>query len=246
MKPIKALELYFADWSRFEKAWLVAFGAIAVGVSLARGGTLLGLVAAVTGMLTVVLVAKGRISNFYFGIVNTVAYAAIAYGSQFYGEVMLNLLYFLPMQFVGLYLWSANPLSGAVDSVEVRSLSNRRRVAWATVAAVAILGYAVVLRSLGGSLPLFDSTSTVLSVLAQYLMVRRVAEQWAAWLTVDGVTIYMWSSTYLADGTGLAMVVMWSAFFVNACYGYYNWTQMERARVSEPADGERARAGEPA
>ncbi|WP_263018208.1 nicotinamide riboside transporter PnuC [Natronobiforma cellulositropha] len=82
--PRSQLRAAFAGWTVFERLWLLLFCSTAVYVSLAMGGTTLELVASITGMITVVLVAKGRISNYYFGLVNTVLYAYLAYASGFY------------------------------------------------------------------------------------------------------------------------------------------------------------------
>jgi hypothetical protein len=59
-------------------------------------------------MLCVVLVAKGKIANYYFGIVQTLTYAYIAYGYGLYGEVMLNALFYFPVQFIGIYMLKQN------------------------------------------------------------------------------------------------------------------------------------------
>ena len=60
----------------------------------------LGSLACVTGVLCVVLVAKGNIWNYAFGLVNVSLYAWISYKSSLYGDAGLNALYYLPMQFV--------------------------------------------------------------------------------------------------------------------------------------------------
>lgn len=42
------------------------------------------------------------------GTINTVLYAIIAWKARYWGEVMLNLIYYVPMNFVGMYMWSKN------------------------------------------------------------------------------------------------------------------------------------------
>jgi nicotinamide mononucleotide transporter len=217
---------YFADWTAFEKGWAVTFALIAVTATYYTDGSLLALVAAFTGMATVILAAKGRIATYYVGAVNSALYAYIAFQSEFYGEVMLNGMFFLPMQFVGLYMWNQNTLENTIDTVKADRLPNRRRVGWLFLSVIAVAGYSVFLRWLGGNLPLVDAVSTVLSVVAMVLMVRRVMEQWLAWITVNVVSIYMWANIYSAETGSSAMVVMWTAYLVNSIYGYYNWLQM--------------------
>ena len=69
---------------------------------------ILGVIAVISGVISVVLAAKGHIGYYFFGIINIVAYIIIGYIASLYGEVMLNTLYYLPMQFVGLYFWKKN------------------------------------------------------------------------------------------------------------------------------------------
>ena len=217
---------YFDNWTTFEKVWLFVFTAVGIALSLYWDSSIISMAAMVTGMVTVVLVAKGEISNYAFGVVNVVLYGWIAYQSQFYGEVMLNWAYYLPMQFIGYYLWKRN-MDGLV---EVKSFTNRQRLGIYAGSIAAIGGYGLVLQAINGNLPFFDATSTVLSVVAMLLMAARSKDQWGLWIIIDVVSIYMWLSVFIEDGTGIAMVVMWSAYLVNAVYGYWNWTKMEGAQ----------------
>ena len=153
---------YFDNWTTFEKVWLFVFTAVGIALSLYWDSSIISMAAMVTGMVTVVLVAKGEISNYAFGVVNVVLYGWIAYQSQFYGEVMLNWAYYLPMQFIGYYLWKRN-MDGLV---EVKSFTNRQRLGIYAGSIAAIGGYGLVLQAINGNLPFFDATSTVLSVVA--------------------------------------------------------------------------------
>jgi len=228
----------FAGWAPFEIAWLAVFSIVNVWLFFAWDDTWIGLLTSLTGMLNVVLVAKGKISNYWFGLVNVSLYGWTAYGNQYYGEVMLNLGYFLPMQVVGLYLWRRNvdPTKTA-DDVRARWLSWRERWLWLAVSVAGTAGYAVVLERLGGNLPAFDSASTVLSVIAMILMVRRVAEQWILWIAIDVVSIYLWLVVLDEGGNEVSMVVMWSAYLVNAIYGMWRWKGLAGAEPRvEPAE----------
>ena len=225
---MKFVKKYFGDWNGFEKIWLFAFTLINIYLFFAWEDSVIGLITSLTGMICVVLVAKGKISNYYFGIVNVLLYAYIAYQSQYYGEVMLNALYFLPMQFVGLYYWRkhSNKKKGK-DDVGVKHLDKRERFIWGMLSVVGVVAYGVFLKYLGGTLPFIDSASTVLSVIAMILMVKRVSEQWLLWIAIDVVSIYMWFYVLMQGGNDVSMLVMWSAYLVNAIYGYYNWKKLE-------------------
>src|SRR3954466_3951520 len=105
----------FKNWTRFEIVWLFTFTIVNIYLFIAWEDSLIGLISSITGMLCVVLVAKGKIANYYFGIVQTLTYAYIAYGYGLYGEVMLNALFYFPVQFIGIYLWKQNRTEQGVN-----------------------------------------------------------------------------------------------------------------------------------
>ena len=225
---MKALT-YFDDWTMFEKCWLATFTLINIYLFFAWQDSLIGLTASITGMICVVLVAKGKVANYYFGVVNVLLYAYIAYQSKYYGEVSLNLLYYFPAQFVGLYYWKKNEKENkGKKTVQVLSMTAFQKIVWGSIVLVGVVLYYFVLRMWGGELPLADSASTVLSVFAMILMVKRLTEQWILWIAVDVISIYLWLTVFLEKGNNVSMLVMWSAFLVNAIYGYYNWKRMEK------------------
>lgn len=217
------------NWTMFEKCWLSIFTLINIYLFFAWDDTWIGLIASLTGMICVVMVAKGMVANYYFGIVNVVLYAYIAYQSKYYGEVSLNMLYYFPMQFIGLYYWQKNK-NKTETAIKVLKLTNARRFAWGNLIIVSTVLYYFILNELGGNLPFADSLSTVLSVFAMILMVKRVVEQWLLWIIVDVVSIYLWLTVFLKEGNDVSMLVMWTAFLVNAIYGYYNWNRMEKIK----------------
>lgn len=225
---MKALKTYFNDWTIFEKIWLVTFTLTNIYLFYAWHDTLIGLTASLTGMICVVLVAKGKISNYYYGIPNVILYAYVAWQSKYYGEVMLNILYFLPIQFLGIYYWKKNiDKRKTRDDVIIRALSWKARTYWFIISAISVATYGAFLAYLGGTLPYVDSTSTVLSIIAMILMVQRATEQWYLWIVVDVVSVYMWFYVLAQGGNDISMLIMWTAYLVNAVYGLYNWHRME-------------------
>ena len=87
--------------------------------------TLISSIAAICGVVCVVLCAAGRKTQYYWGFANIVAYIIVAWTSKFYGEVMLNALYYLPTQFVGMYVWKKN-YNKDKEKVEGRKMQFRR------------------------------------------------------------------------------------------------------------------------
>lgn len=226
------------SWTTFEKNWLAVFSAVIVGVFFITDDTPVALIASITGMLSVVLTAKGLLGSYPFGLINVVLYGWIAYEYGLYGETMLNWIYYAPLQIVGLWLWARRTRRDTADErtrvVLARSLTARQMIFVVTGAAVAIAAYAGLLAVIGGKAVGLDSATTVLSVLGMALMIMRFREQWALWIVVDVISIIMWVVVLADGGTAWAMVVMWTAYLVNAVYGYLRWSRMIAVQQEVP------------
>ena len=207
-----------------ELAWLAAATAVILGLSLYWRDSPVSLLAALTGVWCVILTGKGKRSSFLFGTVNVVCYAAISLQARYYGEVMLNLLYYFPMNFVGWFAWSRH-MDGETGEVRKEKLPHRKGLLVYGLTAGAIVLYAQVLKALGGSLPYIDSMSTVVSVTAQILSVKRLTEQWVLWIVVDVVTVILWGVHFAQGGETIATLAMWSVYLVNAVIMYIRWNR---------------------
>lgn len=219
------------NWTKFELAWLGVFTLVNIYLFFAWGDSLLGLISSLTGMLCVVLVAKGKISNYYFGIVQTGTYAYISYTYGLYGEAMLNGLFYFPLQFVGIYLWNKNKVDQSTtgEDVKVKTLTRIQWIQLIVIAVITSVLYAYFLHLIGGQQVRIDSVAVVLSIIAQILMIKRYAEQWVLWIVVNGLSIVLWAITLLqSGGNDWSMLVMWTAFLVNSIYGYVNWIKMSK------------------
>ena len=223
MKQLKSfLKTELTGWKPLEVAWLLATTAVILGLSIYWKDTAPGIIAALSGVWCVVLTGKGKVSNFLFGIVNVVFYAYISYQAKFYGEVMLNMLYYLPCSVIGLFVWGKN-VDEKSGEVAKKSLSVKGSLIVYPLAAVGVVAYGFVLKALGGTLPFVDSMSTVLSVTAQILCLKRLAEQWVMWIVIDAVTVVMWAYHYAQGGESMATLLMWAVYLLNAIFMYVKW-----------------------
>lgn len=220
LKSFIKTELY--GWTPIEVIWLGIATAAILGVSIYWKDNAVGITAALTGVWCVVLTGKGKVSNFIFGIVNVIFYAYISYQAKYYGEVMLNLLYYLPCSIIGLFVWGKN-VDEESGEVTKKSLSLKGSLIVYPLTAVGVIAYGFVLKMMGGTLPFVDSMSTVLSVAAQILCLKRFAEQWILWIVIDVVTVGMWLYNYLNGGESIATMVMWVVYLLNAIFMYVKW-----------------------
>ncbi|MFC4305331.1 nicotinamide riboside transporter PnuC [Cohnella boryungensis] len=219
------------DWNAYEMAWLGLFSGIAIVLTVIMKDTLFGFTVFLTGVLCVVLAAKGKLMTYVFGMYNTFGYAYLAYNNGLFGEVMLNLLFFVPMNVIGFVLWKRHRHG---DKLAMRQLNRSGLLLAAVVSLAGSLSLGLGLSFIPEqNSPYIDALTTVLSITATFLMVRRFKEQWLVYIVLNLFTVLLWVIRTL-DGSpdGMLMIVMWSAYLVNALYGYYIWNKGAKEAAS--------------
>ncbi len=224
--------------------WFLIVGVIASNIIYSvLSGTLdiVGSVAGIAGVLCVVLVAKGSIWNYLFGIVNVSMYAYISYKAALYGDAALNAFYYVPMQFIGWWQWrkrgaamSDAEADGAGVQVKARRFTWRQRAVLAVGCAAAVIAGGFILRYFGDPQPFKDSTTTVLSIVAQALMALAFMEQWALWIITNVVSVVMWSICVArGEAHAAVMVIMWVFYLMNSLNGFRVWLKLSRSSQSD-------------
>lgn len=219
--------------------WFLIAGVIASNVIYSvMTGTLdlVGSLAGITGVLCVVLVAKGSIWNYLFGLVNVSLYAYISYKASLYGDAVLNAFYYVPMQFIGYWQWrkrgaavSQAEADGKGVQVKARRFTWGQRILLALGCTAAVVAGGFILRHFGDPQPFKDSTTTILSIVAQALMALAFMEQWALWIITNIVSVVMWCIC-VARGEAHAgvMVIMWVFYLLNSINGLRVWLKLSK------------------
>ena len=231
MERNNALKLNWFDWFLILGTTLVSIASSLLG----EGWDTLGFIVAVTGIVNLVLCAKGNIWNYTFGIVYNAIYVYIAWHSKLYADSAIYLLYYLPMQFVGWAQWkkNQNQVSGAVNATHLTGKMALTLLAAAAVL-IPIFAWILGLPAIGDSQPWLDATTTVISILAMFMMVKAIAEQWYIWIVLDAVQTVKWLiATIRGDEHAALMLVMFAFFLANAISGLIQWNGLAK-QASDP------------
>ena len=165
---------------------------------------------------------KGKTSAYIFGMINSILYGIIAYKSTYYGETMLNILYYFPMQFVGLIVWKRNT-NTETNTINKRHMKNKQRLFMLALTAAATYLYGLILKHLGDSMPFIDSFTTIASVIAMVITIKMYSEQWWIWLAVNSMSIYMWATDFLSGSDNIATLIMWLLYLINGIIILIKW-----------------------
>lgn len=222
LKQIK--QELFAGWKPFEVIWLTLFIVAQLWSFTQSDDSLLAMISGIAGIICVVFVSKGKISNYFFGLIFAYTYFYVAWGANFLGEMNTVLYVYLPSQFIGYFVWKQNMQNQAgSESVIAKSLSLKGWIIMLATLAIGTLLFREALIAAGGSSVGLDGLTTVITVVAQLLMILRYREQWVLWIALNILSIFLWAETP-------AMYLMYGAYLLNSLYGYYNWTKLAKVK----------------
>ena len=218
--------------------WFLIIGITVTSlISNVDGIDVLGTTAGISGVVCVVLVAKRSIWNYPFGIINVLLYGYISYKAKVYGDAVLNLLYYFPMNIIGWIMWQSRR-ERDIESNETNSkVAARFMTHWgrtvmfsASIVATLLCGY-LLSHFTADPQPYKDSFTTVFSIVAMFLMVKAFMEQWILWVLVDFVSVIMWAWLWYKGQPHADLVfLMWVFYFANAVNGLVVWTRSAKLK----------------
>lgn len=211
-----------SGWEKHESAGLIVVFLIIIINALVVKDDIVSIISAICGILYTTIAGKGKISCYIFGLLGTGCYSWLAFKNGLYGNLLLYLGCYFPMQIAGIFAWRKH-LDKKTKVIEKRSLSNLERAVLSVIIICFTLNSIVVIKYFGGSSPVFDGITTVLSVAGMYLTVKRCIEQWVIWMVVNGLSALMWLELILQGTKAYATFIMWCVYFILAIYFFFCW-----------------------
>lgn len=162
---------------------------------------------------------------------NVTLYTLVFYESGLYSDMGLQVVY-LGFSIYGWYEW----LHGGANRSRLH-VSRATLRAWAISGVLAVAFWLVWGRYMatlkGVALPYLDAGLATLSLVAQWMMTRKILENWILWILADIVYVpmYVYKSLYVTAG-------LYAVFLVLAILGLVGWRRSyarDRAVASRPA-----------
>ena len=161
-------EEFLSGWKPFEVAWVVIFLAAQIIAYVLMPDSPLGMISGIAGILCVVLVSKGKISNYFFGLIFAYTYFYVSWGSNFLGEMNTALYVYIPSQFIGYFMWKQNMQNdNGGESVIAKALTPKGWAILLVSVAIGTLCFVQALKAAGGSSTTLDGLTTIITVAAQ-------------------------------------------------------------------------------
>ena len=185
------------------------------------------IVAAVFGVISVFLSVRQNIWSWPTAIVNVGLYIIVFYESKLYADTGLQVVYVV-LNAYGWYYW----LYGGKNRTELPVSRTPARL-WLLLVALGAAGTALIgtllSRKTDAALPYVDAMTTSTSLVAQWMMTRKLLENWIIWVAVDVVYIgmYIYKSLYVT-------AVLYLIFLILSAMGYVQWRRSLREREVLP------------
>ena len=185
----------------------------------------LELLAAVVGAISVWLSVRQNIWSWPTAIVNVVLYALVFYDAKLYADMGLQVIYAI-LSVYGWYEW----LYGGAGRTELHVTRTTARLRW-LLGVIALAG-SVLLGTLlhhetDAALPFMDAALSSTSLVAQWMMTRKLLENWLVWIAVDVlyVGMFIFKDLYLTAG-------LYAVFLALAVRGWIDWRRSIRADLA--------------
>jgi nicotinamide mononucleotide transporter len=154
-------------------------------------------------------------------IVSSLLYALLFANSKLYGEASLQ-LFFVVVAGWGWWQWLRGRAADGT-ALKVHRMTHRQI---ATVAALTLAAWpalaAVLARFTDSDVPWLDALPTVGSIAGQFLLGRKLVENWPVWLAVNVVSVGLFSVKAL-----WLTVALYAVFALLSIAGWRSWTKIE-------------------
>lgn len=165
-------------------------------------------------VIYVLFASKANRICFVFGFISSMIYIYLTFSLKFYFDTSIN-IYYLIMSIYGWYAWG----SDGDNYSSIMTLSSKKFSTLLFSGLIFSLGVAFTATLFtDASLAYLDAFTTVFSIIATWMVVKKYIENWLIWIIVDLVAsgMYFYKEFYL---TSLLFIL----YTLIAIYGFFKW-----------------------
>ena len=219
---------YVKDWKLFDYIFL--FGLLTVQLvmtpfmidaGLSVGWNIFVLVASFIGTLATIICAKGKMSYYIWGFIQTAMFLILNIELKLWVE-SAEQVYYLVTMFIGVFVWKQN------INKDTEAIKSKKFDVWKFILTIlgliilSVIIYQVDVK-IGGTAPLLDTLSLSIAIIANILCTFCYKEQWILWFVLDVIQTIL----YFVIGQPM-MAVMYIAWTINTIYGYICWIKTSK------------------
>ena len=157
MRVKEFIKCEFSCWGKYEKIIFPLEILLIIFISLYVRDNKIALISAVCGISYTILAGKGKISCYIFGLCGTFCYSYIAYKNALFGNLLLYMLYYFPMQIVGIFKWKKHMKEKSHEIIKTSLPQKEKYIYFLSTLLIAFV-VSQILRISGGQIPYMDES----------------------------------------------------------------------------------------
>ena len=160
---------------------------------------------------------KQKVSLWIFGFLCSLLYVVVFFQSKFYADMSLQ-FYYLGVSVFGWISWKAGKPENRKELPVKRTTPLSGAIILVIALVLYFLYYFILSEYPDSPLPKADAFTTALSIVATWMLARKMIEHWWLWIIVDSVSagLYFYKALY---PTAILFVI----YTVMAIIGYRQW-----------------------
>ena len=179
----------------------------------------------VLGLLYLWLEFKANIWLWVVGVIMPIVHGYLYFARGLYADFGMEIYYVLAAVY-GFVVWQWGSGEHKAELPITHITPGMAVVAAAATAALWAIIYLVLTHFTDSSVPVADSFTTALSMVAMWALARKWAEQWLMWLVVDAVCAVLYVYKQIPFTAGL-----YAFYTVMAVAGYWRWSRQVSSDV---------------
>lgn len=169
--------------------------------------------AVILSIIYVVLATKQNIYCWTFAFISTTLYVYICYNAQLFAETGLQVFYLI-MAVYGYLNWNNSNNKLGINQF---SISKHLLIILIGTICSFLAGYFFSTYTTS-KMPIVDSFTTVFSIIATFMLTKKILGNWLYWIIIDFVSIYLYYSRELHLTS-----LLFFAYAIIAIFGYFAW-----------------------
>jgi nicotinamide mononucleotide transporter len=199
------------------KTWHVLLATILFGIiGYFTSSSTIEIVSAVSGLLCVWLAARENVWTYPIGLINIAAFMYIFFDAKLYADFTLQIVFAI-LSVMGWVVWLTKR-----QGKYIRPTTSLDFQGWTcitiSVFIITLIWGSILKTYTDASIPYLDAFIATLSIVAQWLLSKKILQNWYLWIAVDVLSIGMY---FYKDLTLIG--ILYIVFLFNAIYGLYQW-----------------------
>jgi nicotinamide mononucleotide transporter len=212
----------FDSFTKNEKIFFPIILLIIILVSIITKDNKLALIGSLCSVIYTLLAGKGKLYCFVLGLIGTAIYAYFTLQNHLWGKSLLYILYYIPIQIIGIFLWKKNLKKDTVEIIKTH-LPIKQKFIYFGCTAIATIAFAFLFNMIGDYKPFFSSFIITFSITAQLLATKRCIDQWGYWFFVNIATILLWTNLYIENKGPIAYIIVYMIYLILSIYFFKTW-----------------------